>query len=231
MSALGHGPMAAGGAGGGRASAAAGCRAAQSPEAGARSGPQSRSLRPSPPPRRAGGRAEWPLRCGPVPSPPSGVPGVTPGASRPLPPQARFGSVPGRHRRGRLAVPERAESRFPYVAEEAPGMLEWVQGAGCGAQAAGTGCKNGVRGAELWAPEGPGRLARRNAPRLLGGRGAGSSFRGVAPEPLELNDTDVCSLRMQDRPELLWAWQVREWAAGPQPPNSLLCGLRVPGAA
>ncbi|CAO2631370.1 ETS translocation variant 5, partial [Lemmus lemmus] len=72
----------------------------QSPEAGARSGPQPRSLRPSPPPRRAGGRAEWPLRCGLVPSPPSGVPGVTPGASRPLPPEARFGSVPGRHRAG-----------------------------------------------------------------------------------------------------------------------------------
>lgn len=98
-------------------------------------------------------------------------------------------------------------------------MLERVQGAGCGAQAAGTGCKNGVRGAELWAPEGPGRLARRNAPRLLGGRGAGSSLRGVDPEPRELNDTDVCSLRMQDLPELLRTWQVREWAVDPQPPT------------
>lgn len=216
MSALGHGPMAAGGAGGGRASAAAGCRAAQSPEAGARSGPQPLSLRPCPPPRRAGGRAEWPLRCGLVPSPPSGMLGVTPGTSRPLPP--RTGSVRflGGIGRGRLAVPERAESRFPYVAEEAPGMPERVQGAGRRLRERGarTGCGAPSRGP----PRALGGLARRNAPRLLGGRGAGSSFRGVAPEPRELNDTDVCSLRMQERPELLRAWQVREWAAGPQSP-------------
>lgn len=108
--------------------------------------------------------------------------------SYPTPPP-RPGSVRflGGIGRGRLAVPERAESGFPHVAEEAPGGA----GAGCGAQAAGAGCKHGVRGAELWAPEGPGRLARRNAPRLLCGRGADSSFRGAAPEPGELNDTDM----------------------------------------
>lgn len=110
-------------------------------------------------------------------------------------------------------------------------MLERVQGAGCGAQAAGAGCKNGVRGAELWAPEGPGRLARRNAPRLQGGRGAGSSFGGASPEPREFNDTDMCSLRVRVLPELLRAWQVGDWASRPPAPHSLLCGLRVPGAS
>lgn len=167
--------MAAGGAGGGRASAAAGCRAAQSPEAGARSGPHPRSLRPSPPPRRAGGRAEWPLRCGLVLGPQLGVLGVTPGASRPLPPRPGSVRFLGGIGRGRLAVPERAESGFPHVAEEAPGVLERVQGAGCGAQATEAGCKNG---AELWAPEGPWRLARRNASRLLCGRGGEPQFQG-----------------------------------------------------
>lgn len=136
--------MAAGGAGGGRASAAAGCRAAQSPEAGARSGPYPRSLRPSPPPRRAGGRAEWPLRCGLVPSLQSGVPGVTPEASRPLPPEARFGSVPGRHRAGAAsgsgASGERVSVRGGGGTRGA-GAGSGVRGAGCGSgRDARTGC-------------------------------------------------------------------------------------------
>lgn len=109
-----------------------------------------------------------------------GVLGVTPGASRPLPPRPGSVRFLGGFGRGRLAVPERAENGFPHAAEEAPGVLERVQGAGCPAQATEAGCKNGVRGAKLWAPEGPGRLARRNAPRLLiwGVGGGEQQFQG-----------------------------------------------------
>lgn len=176
---MGRGPMVAGGAGGGRASAAAGCRAAQSPEAGARSGLQPRSLRPSPLRRRAGGRAEWPLRCGLAQGPQLGVLGVTLGASRPLPP--RLGSVRflGGIGRGRLAVPERAESGFPHVAEEAPGVLERVQGAGCGAQATEAGCKNGVRGAKLWAPRGPWEAREKKRSATLTREGGRAAVSGV----------------------------------------------------
>lgn len=144
--------MVAGGAGGGRASAAAGCRAAQSPEAGARSGPQPRSLRPSPPPRRAGGRTKWPLRCGLVLGPQLGVLGMTPGASRPLPPRPGSVRFLGGFGRGRLAVPERAENGFPHVAEEAPGVLERcrVRGAGCRSGVQEWGAGRGVVG-----PRGP----------------------------------------------------------------------------
>lgn len=149
--------MVAGGAGGGRASAAAGCRAAQSPEAGARSGPQPRSLRPSPPPRRAGGRTKWPLRCGLVLGPQLGVLGMTPGASRPLPPRPGSVRFLGGIGRGRLAVPERAENGFPHVAEEAPGVLERCREQGAGRRLPKRGARMGC-GARSCGP-----------PRALGG--------------------------------------------------------------
>lgn len=67
---------------------------------------------------------------------------VTPGASRSLPPRPGSVRFLGGIGRGRLAVPERAESGFPHVAEEAPGVLERVQGAGRRLQKRGarTGC-------------------------------------------------------------------------------------------
>lgn len=137
-----------------------------------------RSLRPSPPPRRAGGRAEWPLRCGLVPSPQPGVPGVTPGASRPLPPRPGSVRFLGGIGRGRLAVPERAEKR---VSVHRGGGTRGA-GAGAGSGVRGAGCGSGVQergaGRGVVGPRGPweAREKKRSAtPRWEGG---GQQFRG-----------------------------------------------------
>lgn len=213
--------MAAGGAGGGRTSAAAGCRAAQSPEAGARSGPHPRSLRPSPPRRRAGGRAEWPLRCGLVLGPQLGVLGVTPGASRPPPPEARFGSVSGRHRAGAASGSGASGER---VSARRGGGTQGA-GAGVGSRVLGSGYGSGVQergaGREVVGPRGPweAREKKRSATLIWGGGGGEQQFQGFCFRTPRVNDTDMCSLRVQDLPELLQAWQVGDWAAGPQPPT------------